>query len=127
MEGGRRFMVACGNIDAARRRQESCYRTPKRRAFKVASIGLVDELKGSCTATRRSETGVALRHVDASSHDALLAICSFFLFVVRALHFFNFLRTINTVIAAWGGEGRRYRTFSCCSLSPAQQTTIRRM
>ena len=57
-------------LDIARRRDrqrdwESCYRTRSRRTCEATRIGLVDELKKSCTDARRTETCVAPRDVDA--------------------------------------------------------------
>ena len=77
-EGGRRFMVAWREVevDAARHRQVE--REATRLGSKVViahdsvkcceatPIGLVDEPMKSCTGARRTETGVAPRHVGAS-------------------------------------------------------------
>ena len=59
---------------------------------------------------RRTKTCIAPSHVDASL-DALLAICSFCFFVVRAMCFILFHFSV-AVRAAGGGGGRvTFQTF----------------
>ena len=97
------------------RKWEGCYRIRNHRTCEALPVGLVDELKESCTGTRWTETCVAPRHVDAS-RDALLAICSFCsLCCTRPVFYLYF---ISSVRIAWGGAraggGGRCQTFSFC-------------
>ena len=82
----------------------------RKRTCKATPDDLVHESKESCTGTRRTETCVAPKHVDAS-HAALLTICSF---CYRALDFIFMLfpRTIILYYISVGGKELRCQTFS---------------
>ena len=90
-------------------------------------IDLIDEPKDYCTSSRRTETCVKFRHVDAL-RDALLAL-SFF-FVVRALCFFLFCFVF--ILRANNVRGRgvcaarlsRFVLFSLFSRPQAELATV---
>ena len=115
-------------LDIARRRErqrdwESCYRKRKRRSCEATPIDLVDKPNESCTGTRRNETCVAPRHVDAS-RDALLASVLFVLLIVFTLHALCFIIILFPPYEQrWGWGGGGVRCLSLFFFSPVQQTT----
>ena len=99
-------------VDDARYRQKKREVTSSVELAKRQQLPyLVDEPKESCSSTRRTETCVAPRHVDASP-GALLAIRSFWsLYRTRLALDFVLFFVLLTVPATWKGGGVKLADF----------------